>query len=211
MSTWAVYQPRQLYINSNQNLKRKHFWTTQPCRPGRCLNREQQSKNISGPAVYHQRGIAVYHQQSKTQAKALLDDTAVSTRAMYQPRSAKQKHLWRSCISPAWYSCISTAIKIESESTSGRHSHVDQGGINRDQQSKNISGAKCVSPAWNINRDQQSESISELSINSHKNLWRKHFWTTQPCRPVRCINRNQQSKSISGEARYSCISTAIKN
>ena len=66
--------------------KQKHFWPTQPCPPGRCLNREQQCESISGASVYHQRGIAVYQQQSKTQAKALLDDTAGSTRAVYQPR-----------------------------------------------------------------------------------------------------------------------------
>ena len=77
----------------------------------------------------------------KTNAKGLLDDTSVSTLAVYRPRSAKQKHLWRSCTSPARCNCISTAIKIESESTSGRHSHVGQGGINRDQQRKNVSGA----------------------------------------------------------------------
>ena len=32
-------------------------------------------------------------------------------------------------------------MKIESESTSGQHSHVDHGGIHPDQQIKNISGA----------------------------------------------------------------------
>ena len=141
LSTRAVYQPRELYINSNRKLKRKHFWSTQPYRPGRCINRPQQSKYICGAAVYHQRGIAVYQQQPKTKAKVLLDDTAVSTWAVYQPPSAEQKHVWRSCISPARCNCTSTVIKTESKSTSGRHSHVDPSGINRDQQSKNISGA----------------------------------------------------------------------
>ena len=128
MSTWAVYEPRSAtqehlwsscisparcscistaikpkakvllddtacrpgrYINHEscistaiKNLKRKHFWLTQPCRPGRCINRD-----------------------------------------------SKAKHLWRKCISPARYSCISTAIKNSSESTSGRHSRVDLGGV----------------------------------------------------------------------------------
>ena len=113
----------ELYINSNQKLKRKHFRTTQPCPPRRYFNRYQQSKSISGLAVHHQRGIAVYKQQSNLKAKALLDDTAVSTRAVYQPR--------------------------------------------------------------------------ELYINS-----RKHFWSRQPCRLRRCINRHQQSKSIAGAAVY---------
>ena len=56
----------KLYINSHQKLKRKHFWTTPPCRPGRYINRD---------------------------------------------------------------SCISTAIRNESESASDRHSRVDLGGV----------------------------------------------------------------------------------
>ena len=87
VSTRAVYQPRELYINSNHERKRTHFWTTHPCRPGRCLNREQQRKSISGAAVYHRRGIAVYQQQSKPQTNALKDDIAVSTGLVYQPLS----------------------------------------------------------------------------------------------------------------------------
>ena len=70
------------------------FWTTQP--------RVDQDGISTAKAVY---------QQQSTQAKALLDDTAVSTWAVSQPRTAKQKHLWPSCIPPARYSCISTAIK----------------------------------------------------------------------------------------------------
>ena len=52
---------------------------------------------------------AVCQQQSKPKARALLDDTALSTWALYQPRSPNQMHLWQSCISPARYSCISPA------------------------------------------------------------------------------------------------------
>ena len=47
--------------------------------------------------------------------EALLDDTAVSTGAVYQPQSAKPNHLRRSCISPARYGCISTALKKKPE------------------------------------------------------------------------------------------------
>ena len=118
----------ELYITRNQKLTRNHFWTTYPCRPVRYIDRYQQSKSISGAAVYHQRGIAVYQQQSKTEAKARLDDTAVSTRAVYQPR--------------------------------------------------------------------------ELFIDSNRKRKRNHFCLTQPYRPGRCINREQQSKSISGAAVY---------
>ena len=86
--------------------------------------------------------VQLYISSNKKKTKALLGDTALSTWAVYQPLSAKKKHIWCSRISPARCSCKSTAIKIESESTSGRHSHVDQGGINRDQQSENTSGAR---------------------------------------------------------------------
>ena len=34
-----------------------------------------------------------------SKAIALQDDTAVSTRAVYQPQSTKQKHIWDRCIS----------------------------------------------------------------------------------------------------------------
>ena len=65
---------------------------TQPCRPGQYINRE----SCISTAI-------------KSKANKRLVGTAVSTWAVYQPRSAKQKHLWYSCISPARYSCISTA------------------------------------------------------------------------------------------------------
>ena len=104
------------YSFTSTGIKAKPFWKTRPCRAQRYTNRDQQKKNISGADICHQRGVAVYQQQSKPQANALLENAAVSTRAVYQPISAKHKHVWRSCISPARY-------------------------INRDQQSKGISGA----------------------------------------------------------------------
>ena len=64
--------------------------STRPCRSGRCINLYLQSKRFYGAAVYHQRSIAVFRQQSKTKAKALLDDTDVSTRPVYQARMAEQ-------------------------------------------------------------------------------------------------------------------------
>ena len=87
-----------------------------------------------------------------------------------------------------YLSCISTAIEYYGESTSGRHSRVDQGGINHDQQSKNI---------------------SEMNINSNQKLWQTLFWTTRSCRPVRYINRYQQSKSTSGAAENHQLSKAV--
>ena len=119
MSTRAVYQPRELYVNSNQKPKRKHLWTTQPCRPGRCINRDQHSKSISCAAVYHQCALL-----SAIKAKACLaqrcrpgrcinrDQQIKSTSGagVYhqhgsQLRSVNGKFIWRSCISTA----ISTA------------------------------------------------------------------------------------------------------
>ena len=84
-----------------KNLKRSH--SGRHGRVKQYINRDQQSKNISGADVYQQHGVVLYQQQSKPESKALLENAAVSTRAVYQPRSAKQKHIWRSCISPAPY------------------------------------------------------------------------------------------------------------
>ena len=108
-----------------KNLKRIH--SGRHGRVEQYINRDQQSRNMSGADAYQQRGVAVYQQQSKPEAKALLEYAAVSTRAVYQPRSAKTKaylaqlyftsavykprsaelrHIWCSCKSPGQYSCI---------------------------------------------------------------------------------------------------------
>ena len=98
--------------------KRKPFWTTQRCRPERYINRDKQSERVSGTDVYRQRSAkqtpsgtaapamkAKYNWPSRittrTKAKALLYDTAVLTRAVYLPRSAKRKHIYQSGISTA--------------------------------------------------------------------------------------------------------------
>ena len=51
------------------------------------INRDPQSKRIS--ELYTKRKL-------KMKAQALLGDTAVSTRVVYQPRTARQNNLWRS-------------------------------------------------------------------------------------------------------------------
>ena len=84
----------ELYTSSNQNMIQKHFWTTQPCRAGWYINRE----TCISTAI-------------KTLKIPYLVYRAVSASAVYQPRPANQKYLWRRCISPARYSCISTAIE----------------------------------------------------------------------------------------------------
>ena len=123
-TTRAVYQ-------QHSKLKRMSFWSTWPCRPGRCINHNQKSETISGAAVYHERGVLYINSKKKIkigEAKESLDDTAVSTRAVYR---------WR-----------------------------------------------------------------ELYYQQHSKLKRKHFWSTRPCRPARCINHNQKSEIVSGAALY---------
>lgn len=104
------------YTNRDQNPKRKHFSTTQPCRPLPCINRDQQSKRkptyrsciskrgISSANTYTREAknsmVQLYinhvpqsahlarpytNRNQKPKAKALVDDTTVSTRAAYQP------------------------------------------------------------------------------------------------------------------------------
>ena len=90
-------------------LKRKHFWVTQPCRPGRCINRDEHSKRTPGAAVYHHRGIAVsINSNQKLKRKHFLT-TQPCRRGRYINRE----------------SCISTATKNKSGCTCGRHSLVD--------------------------------------------------------------------------------------
>ena len=149
-----------------------------------CINRDQLSKSISCAAVYHQRGIAVYQQPSKSKAKALLDDTAVSTRAVYQQQSAKQEHIRRSCISPARYSCYQHPSEVTGKA------FLDHTAVST----------------------EEVYQPRKLYINSN----RKQFWSTQQCRPGRCLNREEVNqtnfwRSCISPARYSCISTAIKN
>ena len=67
----AVYQQRSMsaacsraeaywrsYISQrSENQKQNPCWTIRPCRPERCINREQQSESTFGAAVYQQRGV----------------------------------------------------------------------------------------------------------------------------------------------------------
>ena len=183
----AVYQQRAA--------KRRPFWTAQSCRPERYINRDQQSERISGTAVYQQRsakqnptGTAApafffakrkYNWPSRisttsSKAKALLDDTSVSTRTVYQPRSSKRKHIWHSRISTA----ISRAkAHLTQQAMMGVYPH---GGIT----------------------NQPSGNTSGTAVYQQQTAKRKPFWTTQPCRPERYVNRDQQIESVSGTAVY---------
>ena len=130
------------------------------------------------------------------------------TSAVYQPQSAKRKHIWRSC--------ISTAITKLSESTAGRHGRVDQQYQPRSAK-KQHTRCSYISTARCANRDQQGEiiygtavfqqrgtstaistteaNLAQVYINSNQLLKAKPFWTTQPYRPERYINRDQQQKT----------------
>ena len=62
------------------------------------ISKEQQSESTSGRhSRVDESGIST----AISKAKAFQDDTAVSTRAVYQPRSARRKHIWRSGIPTA--------------------------------------------------------------------------------------------------------------
>ena len=85
----------------------------QSCRPQQYINGDQQIKSISGAAVYYQRGIStaisrakaylvqmhvtsaveLHTTASKWKAKALLDDTVMSTRAVSTAISKEKTYL----------------------------------------------------------------------------------------------------------------------
>ena len=155
------------------------------CRLERSINSKQQSKSISGSAVYQQRGITVHQQQSKTQVKALLDDTVVSNGAVYQPRS-----------------CISTALETGAKALL-MDTAVSTWAVYQPRSAQlNHHWRSCISPARYTNRDQQSGMICQPNINSNQKLCRKHFLTIQSRRPVRYIKPNQRRKSTSSAAEY---------
>ena len=139
-----------MYVNGNQKLKAKPFWTTQPYRAEQYTNRDQQSRNIYGTNVCHQRGVTVHQQQSKPKTKTLLDDVAVSTSAVYHPRSAEPRHIWCRCMSPARYSCISTTSKSKAKAL------LDDMAMSTRAVSTAISKAKTYLAQVYINHDQQS-------------------------------------------------------
>ena len=96
------------------------------------------------------------------------------------------------------------------ESTSGRHSRVDQSRI---LPAMDKAKAKLVPRCINSDHKNKSTSrtadydgrakvqLAQLYINK-KQKKRKHGRTTQPCRPERHINRDEQSESIAGTAGY---------
>ena len=108
MLTRAVFPPR--------SAEQRPMWSS--CiSTTRYTNCDQRGENISGADVYQQQSAKKTPQQTaiskaeaylaqlyttktirKTKAKSLLNDTAVSIRAVYKPRSAKRKSIWHNCI-----------------------------------------------------------------------------------------------------------------
>ena len=161
VSTWAVYQPRELYINGNQTLRRKNFWL-QPCRSGRTINRKQQSKRVSGAAVYHQRRIAVYQQRSKLKRKLF-----------WMTQSCRPgQYIYRE-------SCKSRAIKMNRKQLWSTQPCRPERCINHDQQSKSISGAAVYHQRCIAVYHQRGTAVYQQRKQNRS--MRKHFWTTQPC------------------------------
>ena len=142
MSTRAVHPPR--------SEERKLIWSS--CiSTARYTNRDQRGKSISSAAVYQQQSARQTPQATaiskaeaylaqlyttkvirKTKAKALQDDTAVSTRAVYKPRLAKQKSIWHNCISTVRYinrdrpgESISSATVYQQPSETKAKAHLD--------------------------------------------------------------------------------------
>ena len=97
--TGTVYQPR--------SAKRKHIWhrgiSTTISRPKAHLAQQpMMGECFFGKAKIQ---LAQPHIHNKKQAKALLDDTVVSARAVYPPHSVERK--------PSWHRGISTTISRE--------------------------------------------------------------------------------------------------
>ena len=165
MSTRAVYQHR--------SAKQNNIWSN--CiSPTRYINRVQQSKNTPGAAVYRHGGISTAISKAKVYLAQLyinsIHKTTVSTSAVYQRPSAKQKHTRRSNISAARYT-------------------------NRDQQMEILSGATVYQQCGTSTAISTAEAyLAQLYINSHQKLKAMPFWMTQPCRPERYINRDQQQE-----------------
>ena len=67
------------------------------------INSDQRTERLSGAAIYHQRGVAVYQQPSKSEAKARLDDTAMSTRAASTTINKAKTYLAQVCLNSEVY------------------------------------------------------------------------------------------------------------
>ena len=151
---------------------------------------------------------------------------------VYQPRPAMRKNIWRSCVSTAISkanpsgNCHKQSVSIsgasvyhkrdqknQSENTSGRHSRVDQSGVYTAISKTKVYMAQLYinSPVDQPRSARRTHIWRNCASTSNRKPKRKPFWTTQPRRPERYINRDQPSESLYGSAVHEerGISTAI--
>ena len=146
-------------------------------------------------AAYQQRGTSTAISKAETYLTQLHINSNQKLKAMpfwttqpcgperYINRNSSKKHIWRRCMSPARYSCMSTAIKNLKRSCSGRHSRVDQSAAVYQQRGTSTAISKAEA------------YLAQLCIGSNRKLKAMPFWTTQPCGPERYINRDQQQET----------------
>ena len=168
--------------------------------PQSYINYDQQSASTSWPHLHvEQGGISTVIRRNKVYRAQLHINSAV-----YQPRSAKRRHT-----GAAIYQQRS---EHESDSTAGRHGRDCQSGIFT-AISKTKAHLAQLFIANAVNQLQSatqkrtwcnciSTAISKAKLTAFRKLKRNLFWTTQPCRPEWCINRDQFRKSMSGAAVY---------
>ena len=78
---------------------------------------------------------------------------------------------------------MSTGIKNLKRSRSGRHSRVDQSAAVYRQRGTSTAISKAEA------------YLAQMYISSNRKRKAMPFWTTQPCRPERYINRDQQQET----------------
>ena len=147
-----------------------HCWTTQPCRPGRYINRDQSTRAAHQPRSAQRDRLDAYRQSKIRPAQSYVNKQQSEGHSRRHnrvdqsgrsPRSAKRKDICDPC--------ISTAI---GKTNSLRHTRA-----------RDFCKAKVQEAQPHINPEQQSENAAGR----------------QSCRPERC-NHGQQRESISGIA-----------
>ena len=140
------------------------------------INRQRENKYDSSPIS-----------TTISKARALLDHTGVSTRAVYQPRSAERKYIWHNCVSTV--RCIT-----------------------RDQPSESILAQLYINSS---KQNKATALLSDTAVTaravcSPRREKRRHIYIVDMS-STRYIDRDQQKKNASGAAVYQHrgISTAI--
>ena len=165
--------------------KRKHLWTTQPCRPERYIRRDQQSESLHVTAVYQQCGILTAISKAKAYLAQLCISSVQRSNPLRQLRSATRHHTWRGCVSTP------RRNKNKTKALSGRHSRVDQSGL-----PTAIRRTKAYIVQLYING-----TLYQLRAARRKHIWRSCV-STAISKANSSGNCDKQSGSISGAAVY---------